>query len=111
MTTARLYRLSGFALVLGAILAAVSSIVSGVVCQGCTLGWRATAGWYGSIGTLANAFGAILMGIPMITKQVYPRWCGYMLMVEAVLAVASFFVRGPGPTTTVPAGSVAAQPA
>ena len=51
------------------------------------------------IGTLANALGALLMGIPMITKQIYPRWCGYLLIVEAVLALAGFFLNGPGPTT------------
>ena len=225
MTTASLYRLSGLALVIGAVLAAASSIVSGVVFPdtnnaatatnplnvllsligvvGAVLALLGLPGMYARaardgglvwligvvliaitamlfgiflglmsvivfpvlasrapdlfgagpppsflavfiIGTLVNVFGAILMGIPMITKQVYPRWCGYVLMVEAVLAVVSFFVSGPGPSSlisqilnvvsplplflvlgwagyelwtgqsaasTVPAGSVAAQPA
>ena len=53
------------------------------------------------IGTLANVFGAILMGIPMITKRIYPRWCGYLLLVEAVVAVVSFFVSGPGPSSLI----------
>ena len=153
MTTAMLYRLSGFALVIGATLAALSSIVSGVVfpdssdpatatnpvnvllnvmgvvgtmlallglpsmyARGAREGglvWllgvvliaitgmlfgiflglmsvlvfpvlasRAPDLFGGGpppsffpvfiIGTLANVFGAILMGIPMIAKQVYP---------------------------------------
>ena len=182
MTTARLYRLSGMALVIGAILAAVSSIVSGVVFPnssdpaaatnplnvllsvigvvGAILALLGLPGMYvraardgglvwlvgvvliaitamlfgiflglmGAlvfpvlasratdlfregpppaffalfiIGTLANVFGAILMGIPMITRQVYPRWCGYVLMLEAVLAVVSFFVSGPGPGSLI----------
>ena len=180
MTTASLYRLSGLALVSGAILAAVSSIVSGVVFPdtnnaatatnplnvllsligvvGAVLALLGLPGMYARaardgglvwligvvliaitamlfgiflglmsvvvfpvlasrapdlfgagpppsflavfiIGTLVNVFGAILMGIPMITKQVYPRWCGYALLVEAVLAGASFFVNGPGPSS------------
>jgi hypothetical protein len=53
------------------------------------------------VGTLANVFGAILMGIPMITKRIYPRWCGYMMIVEAVLAVVGFFVNGPGPSSLI----------
>ena len=53
------------------------------------------------IGTLANVFGGILMGIPMITKRLYPRWCGYMMLVEAVLALGSFFVSGPGPSSVI----------
>ena len=180
MTTARLYRLSGFALVIGAVLAAVSSVVSGVVFPdsntpaaatdplsvllsligvvGTILALLGLPGMYlrGArdgglvwlvgvvlialtgmlfgvflglisvivfpylasrapdvfgggpppaffavfiIGTLANVFGGILMGIPMITKRVYPRWCGYLMLVEAVLAAAGFFVNGPGPSS------------
>jgi hypothetical protein len=53
------------------------------------------------VGTLANVFGAILMGIPMITKQIYPRWCGYLMIVEAVLAVVGFLANGPGPSSLV----------
>ena len=47
------------------------------------------------VGTLANVLGAILMGIPMLTKRIYPRWCGYLMMIEAVLGIASFVVSGP----------------
>jgi hypothetical protein len=47
------------------------------------------------VGTIANVVGAILMGIPILTKRIYPRWCGYLLMIEAVLGVASFAVNGP----------------
>src|SRR6266567_7096430 len=182
MTTAGLYRLSGFALVIGAVLAAVSSVVSGVVFPdsntpaaatdplsvllsligvvGTILALLGLPGMYlrGArdgglvwlvgvvlvaltgmlfgvflglvsvivfpylasrapdvfgggpppaffavfiIGTLANVFGAILMGIPMITKRVYPRWCGYLLMLEAVLAVLGFFLSGPGPSSLI----------
>jgi hypothetical protein len=53
------------------------------------------------IGSLTNVFGAILMGIPMITKRIYPRWCGYVMMVEAVLAVLGFAVNGPGPSSLI----------
>ena len=53
------------------------------------------------VGTLANAVGSILMGIPMITKRIYARWCGYMMIVEAVLAVVGFFVNGPGPSSLI----------
>jgi hypothetical protein len=182
MTTASLYRLSGMALVIGAILAAVSSLVSGVLFPdssspatatnplnvllsligvvGAVLALLGLPGMYARaardgglvwlvgvvliaitamlygiflgllsvlvfpalasrapdlfgqgpppsflavfiIAALANVFGAILMGIPMITKQIYPRWCGYMMMVEAVLAAASFFVNGPGPSSLI----------
>jgi len=180
MTTAGLYRLSGFALVVGAVLAAVSSVVSGVVFPdsntpaaatdplsvllsligvvGTILALLGLPGMYlrGArdgglvwlvgvvlialtgmlfgvflglisvivfpylasrapdvfgggpppsmfavfiIGTLANVFGGILMGIPMITKRVYPRWCGYLMLLEAVLAALSFVVSGPGPSS------------
>jgi len=51
------------------------------------------------IGTLANVFGALLMGIPMLTKRIYPRWCGYLLIIEVVLAAVSFFVNGPSSTS------------
>jgi hypothetical protein len=182
MTTASLYRLSGLALLIGAILATVSSIASGVLFPdssnpatatnslnvllnligvvGAILALLGLPGMYARgalagglmwligvvliaitamlfgiflglmsvlvfpvlasrapdlfgagpppsffavfiIGTVANVFGALLMGIPMITKQVYPRWCGYLLMVEAVLAVLSFFVSGPGPSSLI----------
>ena len=51
------------------------------------------------VGTVANAVGAVLMGIPMLTKGIYPRWCGYMMLLEAVLAVAGFFLSGPSSTS------------
>jgi hypothetical protein len=47
------------------------------------------------IGLAANFFGALLMGVPMLTRGIYPRWCGYMMLLEAVLAVVGFFVNGP----------------
>ncbi len=50
---------------------------------------------------LIGVLGAILMGIPMITRQVYPRWCGYVLLLEAVLAAISFFGGGPGPSSRI----------
>jgi hypothetical protein len=53
------------------------------------------------VGTLANVFGAIMMGIPMITKRIYPRWCGYLLIAAAVLAVLGFVTNGPGPSSLV----------
>ena len=53
------------------------------------------------VGTLANVLGAILMAIPVITKHIYPRWCGYMLIAVAVLGVVSFIASGPGPSSLV----------
>jgi hypothetical protein len=53
------------------------------------------------VGTLANVVGAILMGIPMITRAIYPRWCGYTMMAAAVLGVVSFAVNGPGPGSVI----------
>ena len=34
--------------------------------------------------------GAVLMGMAMISRGICPRWCGYTLVVAAVLAVVSF---------------------
>jgi hypothetical protein len=53
------------------------------------------------IGTLANVVGAILMGIPMLTRRIYPRWCGYLMIVEAVLGALGFVVNGPGPSSLI----------
>jgi hypothetical protein len=53
------------------------------------------------VGTLANVVGAFLMAIPMITKRIYPRWCGYMLIAAAVLGVVSFITNGPGPSSLI----------
>jgi hypothetical protein len=53
------------------------------------------------LGTLANVLGAIMMAIPMITKRIYARWCGYMLIVAAVLGVVSFMANGPGPSSLI----------
>jgi hypothetical protein len=50
------------------------------------------------VATVANVLGAILMGITMLTKRIYPRWCGYLMMVEAVLGAVGFFVNGPSPS-------------
>lgn len=47
------------------------------------------------VGTLANALGALGMGIPMLTKRIYPAWCGYLMLLEAVFAVVGFVVNGP----------------
>ena len=47
------------------------------------------------VGGLANLVGAVLMGLPMLTRHIYPRWCGWLMMVEAVFAAASFVVNGP----------------
>jgi hypothetical protein len=47
------------------------------------------------IGTLANVFGAAFMAVPMLTRQIYPRWCGWLMALEAVLAAVSFVANGP----------------
>jgi hypothetical protein len=47
------------------------------------------------IGTLANALGAALMGWAVLGKRLYPSWCGWLLVLEAVLAVVGFFTNGP----------------
>jgi len=46
------------------------------------------------VATLTNVSGAILMAIPMIRRGIYARWCGYVLLVGAVLAVIGFFASG-----------------
>ncbi len=53
------------------------------------------------IATLANVFGAILMAIPMITRGIYARWCGYVLLAQAVLGIVGFVTNGPGATSLV----------
>ncbi len=53
------------------------------------------------IATLTNVFGALLLAIPMITQGIYARWCGYVLLLDAVLAVISFFTSGPGATSLI----------
>jgi hypothetical protein len=47
------------------------------------------------IGTVANVLGAVLMAIPMLTRHLYPRWCGWLMALEAVLAALSFLTNGP----------------
>ena len=48
------------------------------------------------IGTLANVLGAAFMAFPMVTRHFYPRWCGWLMALEAVLAAVSFiFNSGP----------------
>lgn len=48
-------------------------------------------------GTFANVLGAALMGFAIITRRLYPRWCGYVLLVGGVLAVLNVFTSGPNP--------------
>jgi hypothetical protein len=48
------------------------------------------------VASLCNVLGALGMGIPMLTKRLYARWCGYLMLLAAVLAAVSFFVQGPG---------------
>ena len=52
------------------------------------------------IGTVANVVGAVLMALPMITRAIYPRWCGWLLVVSAILTVLSFFANGPSNSTS-----------
>ena len=53
------------------------------------------------VATLTNVLGAILMAIPMIRRGIYARWCGFVLLVGAVLAVIGFFASGPGATSLI----------
>jgi hypothetical protein len=53
------------------------------------------------VGTLLNVVGAVMMAIPMLTRRLYPRWCGYLMLLAAVLAVISFFLNGPGPSSPI----------
>ncbi len=46
------------------------------------------------LGTVLNVLGAVSMAIPMFTKQLYPRWCAYLMLLAAVLALVSFFLNG-----------------
>jgi hypothetical protein len=50
---------------------------------------------------VANVLGALLMAVPMITRRIYARWCGYVLLAEAALAVLNFVASGPGATSLV----------
>jgi hypothetical protein len=51
------------------------------------------------LGTLFNVAGALLMGLAMLMRRLYPSWCGYLLLLEAVFALAGFFLNGPGPSS------------
>jgi hypothetical protein len=53
------------------------------------------------VGTVLNVLGAVLMGLPMLTKHLYPRWCGYSMLLAALLALVSFFLNGPGPSSPI----------
>ncbi len=53
------------------------------------------------VATLANVFGAVLMGIPMITKRIYPRWCGYVLILAAARPTQPRSLRRTGPPPRV----------
>jgi hypothetical protein len=53
------------------------------------------------VANLANVFGALLMAVPMITRGIYARWCGYVMLAAAVLAVVNFVTSGPGATSLV----------
>jgi hypothetical protein len=53
------------------------------------------------VATLANVVGAILMGISLLTTRVYARWCGYVMLVEAVLAAVGFVASGPSSTSVL----------
>ena len=47
------------------------------------------------LATLTNIVGALGMGIPILSRRLYPRWCGYLMILEAVLAAVSFVLQGP----------------
>jgi hypothetical protein len=47
------------------------------------------------IATIANVVGAALMGVAMLRRQMFPRWCGWLMILEAVLAAVSFVANGP----------------
>ena len=47
------------------------------------------------VGGLANFLGALLMGIPMLSKRLYSHWCGIAMLVEAAFALVGFAVNGP----------------
>src|SRR5258707_12654822 len=42
------------------------------------------------VANLANLLDALLMAVPMITRGIYARWCGYVLLAAAALAVINF---------------------
>jgi hypothetical protein len=39
--------------------------------------------------------GAALMGIAMLSRHLFPRWCGWLMILEAILAAGSFVANGP----------------
>jgi len=51
------------------------------------------------VANVANVFGALLMAIPMIKRGIYARWCGYLMLAEAALAIINFVASGPGATS------------
>ena len=51
------------------------------------------------VATQANVFGALLIAVPMITRGIYARWCGYVMLAGAALAVINFVTSGPGATS------------
>ena len=53
------------------------------------------------IATLSNVFGVILMAVAMLARGIYGRWCGYVLLAQAVLAVLGFVANGPGSTSLI----------
>jgi hypothetical protein len=50
------------------------------------------------VATIANVLGALLMGMAMLSRSIFPRWCGYLMVLEAVLALVGFFMNGPSNT-------------
>lgn len=53
------------------------------------------------IATLANVVGAILTGISLLKARVYARWCGYVMLLEAVLGAVGFVASGPSSTSVL----------
>jgi hypothetical protein len=53
------------------------------------------------VANLANVFGALLMAVPMIRRGIYARWCGYVMLAEAVLAIVNFVASGPGSNSLI----------
>jgi hypothetical protein len=47
------------------------------------------------VGTVANILGAALLAVAVLRKALYARWCGYLLVLEALLAALSFLISGP----------------
>jgi len=87
------YRLSGIGLFVGAVLSIISSVLTSVLFPNndptAATNPLNICSW--SAGLCRSAAD----GPPMLTSPIYPGWCGWLMILEAVPAAVSFFANGP----------------